>query len=918
MSEKHILDHNESHSKNTLGSTTPSSPQRRCLVHSSFYHHQDPKGCLMTFMQPTYYKILGFDEYYTELAGKYGLLLYRDEGDEHPVLHTSQLTDIGDHDRAIAKSAKYLVDKRATKYTKFVFLKYAFIFSVDFNEEFSAFHGHLLLDQSKYVNEAIAYILSLYSDSDPALPRPTSVLIIGHSMGGIVARTLFIMDNFVAGSVNTILTLATPHMVPPLALDYTITDIYDKIEEFWIRGYESPQAALANVSLVSIMGGNQDITVNSDAGNIHYIVPQSHGFSVFTSSIPHAWVGSDHLSILWCNQVVKQIGIALVEMIDASTSDQVKPLTERLRVLRNHLLSEDPLFSSPGSRDIIIVNLSSVSHSFEKGEVWASPTRKPVPTNQQTSAPHYHILTIPKRKDLDTLTLLTNLKLGSHEGFNLLLCKDGTNEKTLACESDSLPSAIIPGSTRESSMPLFTQEYFTGQEFRFVSIPLRDLENFQYVVLSSKRDVYVDSNFVIAEFKNDADTTETIHTSAIGLLRNGLMRSKFPVKPSLVSTIRLPNVDNSLLAYNIKVNGGSCAGVVSRARFAPMMKQSNWATNEDRFYVNIANKENGIDINFHGDLPYYNKVLLRTNNGIELQFWRDPTCKEPLSLTLTVDNYGSLGKIVIRYRTIIVVFTFMVVILTLRAQIKDWDKNGSFKPFGVVLSDLIKTTYWKFSLLLVFVSFIQSLKPQNATLLSAKTLEDVVFKNGTWVLSDWFDNALLGRNETFFWLLSPIFLQMAVGVVAFVWFILSTVVRAVSIIIRLMTKNKPLQHSNGAGRSAMIGVILVLIARAIPYQLAFAMTVIALLIISAQRLAFAQGTMNGTHSLEAWNSFHFAMSILIMFFFLLPFAVPTLMLEDGFTPLHQITVWNMLVRLLSLLKGLQVVLRYQEYLGEDF
>ncbi|KAF9198795.1 GPI inositol deacylase [Haplosporangium sp. Z 27] len=787
MSEKHILDRNESHSKNTLGSTTPSSPQRRCLVHSSFYHHQDPKGCLMTFMQPTYYKILGFDEYYTELAGKYGLLLYRDEGDEHPVLHASQLTDIGDHDRAIAKSAKY-----------------AFIFSVDFNEEFSAFHGHLLLDQSKYVNEAIAYILSLYSDSDPALPRPTSVLIIGHSMGGIVARTLFIMDNFVAGSVNTILTLATPHMVPPLALDYTITDIYDKIEEFWIKGYESPQAALANVSLVSIMGGNQDITVNSDAGNIHYIVPQSHGFSVFTSSIPHAWVGSDHLSILWCNQVVKQIGIALVEMIDASTSDQVKPLTERLRVLRNHLLSEDPLFSSPGSRD-------------------------------------------------------------------------GTNEKTLACESDSLPSAIIPGSTRESSMPLFTQEYFTGQEFRFVSIPLRDLENFQYVVLSSKRDVYVDSNFVIAEFKNDADTTETIHTSAIGLLRNGLMRSKFPVKPSLVSTIRLPNVDNSLLAYNIKVNGGSCAGVVSRARFAPMMKQSNWATNEDRFHVNIANKENGIDINFHGDLPYYNKVLLRTNNGIELQFWRDPTCKEPLSLTLTVDKYGSLGKVVIRYRTIIVVFTFMVVILTLRAQIKDWGKSGSFKPFGVVLSDLIRTTYWKFSLLLVFVSFIQSLKPQNATLLSAKTLEDVVFKSGTWVLSDWFDNALLGRNETFFWLLSPIFLQMAVGVVAFVWFILSTVVRAVSIIIRLMTKNKPLQHSNGAGRSAMVGVILVLIARAIPYQLAFAMTVIALLIISAQRLAFAQGTMNGTHSLEAWNSFHFAMSILIMFFFLLPFAVPTLM-----------------------------------------
>ncbi|KAG0016142.1 GPI inositol deacylase [Entomortierella chlamydospora] len=720
----------------------------------------------MTYMQPTYYRILGFDKDYTDLAGKYGLLLYRDEGDEHPALHPSQLTQTDDRDWSIAKSAKIRpsgvpalfipgnagsarqvrsIAKEATRYynekiqkgLRAPWSKPIDFFTVDFNEEFSAFHGQLLLDQSRYVNEAIAYILSLYSHSNTAFPRPTSVLIIGHSMGGIVARTLFTKDNFIPGSINTILTIASPHMVPPLALDYTVTSIYDKIEEFWIKGYDTPH-------------------------------------------------------------VVKQIGIALVEVVDASTPNQVKPLEERMKIFRNHLLWEDSLSTSSISKDSEMVDLSGVSHSFEEGDIWVSPARKPVTISQQTSKAHYHILTIPEHKDLDTLTLLTNLRFGSQEDFSLLLCKDkpqqGSNDKTVTCESDSLSLTAIPGSTRGSTMPLFTGEYFTGHEFRFMSVALSDLEGFRYVVILNKRSVYTDTSFVIVEFKNEASTAEVVHTTAIGLLRSGLTRNKFPENPSLVSTIRLPNVDNSILAYKLKVHGGSCAGAPME-RFAPMIRQSSWAINEDKFSVNVANKENGIDINFHGDLPYYDKVLLRANNGIELMFWRDPTCKEPLSFTLTIDTYGSLGKIVIRYRTIVLVFTFMVVILTIRAQIKDWCRNESFKPFGVVLSSLLRTTFWKLSLLLVFVSFIQSLMSKNIVIVSPEAMANGIrVKSRSWISRAWFDNALLGRNETFFWLLLPIFLHVSVGMVAFVWFGLSTIVRAISFFTRLLTRNTSTQH----------------------------------------------------------------------------------------------------------------------------
>jgi glycosylphosphatidylinositol deacylase len=87
-------------------------------VHSSFNHQVDAKGCTMTYMQPTYYKLLGFDTNYTKYATKYGLLFYRDEFDHHPQLDQSLVHHIGDRDWAIEKAAKvknarsWLIDVR--------------------------------------------------------------------------------------------------------------------------------------------------------------------------------------------------------------------------------------------------------------------------------------------------------------------------------------------------------------------------------------------------------------------------------------------------------------------------------------------------------------------------------------------------------------------------------------------------------------------------------------------------------------------------------------------------------------------------------------------------------------------------------------------------------------------------------------
>ncbi|KAF9929779.1 GPI inositol deacylase [Linnemannia zychae] len=811
-----------------------------CVIHSSFNFQLDPKGCMMTYMQPSYYRILGMDATITRFAGKYNLLLYRDEYDDHLSLDrlvssgSNLVNQIGSTEWAIDKSVKIRpsgvpalfipgnagsakqvrsMAKEASKYYYKTLLgehgghhpgsKPIDFFTVDLNEEFSAFHGQLLQDQAYYVNEVIAYILSLYADrNDPTLPPATSVLLIGHSMGGIVARSIFVTDNYMMGSVHAILTLATPHMMPPIALDDKISMAFDKIEDFWANGFQTPHSPLANVSLVSIMGGNLDVTVNSDTGNIHHLVPQSHGFSVFTSSIPHAWVGTDHLSILWCNQIALAIGKALVDVVDAQRAEKVKPLGERMKIFRKQFLTGVETYKSlEMEHKGQTILLSQFKHDFvEMDKIWAYP---PNGYDTQTITPHAFIIVLPKTfKSQDTIALLSNHLIGLNSRLDIFLCKDtaaalssvpsSTRPQDLLCMKDMLTYIPIPASTASSTIPLFTGEYYTAREFRSSLKLLEELAECPFLVVLDRGRQYGEPGFLLAEINKEGIYREVIETTTMGLLRANLERNKFPEKPSLVSVISLPNLDSSLLAYKLKVTRVGCQG----QKFAPMMRQSSWAMHEDKYSVNIADKPS-IDINFHGDLPYFDKIQLGGNKGVELRFWMDSSCPESLSLSLEVDKYGSLGKVVIRYRMVVLVFTFIAVLLTLREQIQGWSRTDQFRSFGETLSQLLRSTFWKFSILLAVISVLQSLVQRTTIIVGPEVLaglqnsllansKPVAAGGFVWLRNpnQLFRDALLGENDSFFWFLAPVFFQVAIGIVGFVWVILNAIVRLVACFTR--------------------------------------------------------------------------------------------------------------------------------------
>nr|CAD7409491.1 unnamed protein product [Timema cristinae] len=132
-------------------------------------------------------------------------------------------------------------------------------FSVDLNDEYSALFGGVLKEQTEFVHLGIKRIQELYNNG--SVPR--SVVLVGHSMGGMVAKGLFLQPAFNSRLVNVIITLATPHKQPVLALDPHIVAYYRRVNAFWEAERSSPGGAVRHVTFVSIGGGHRDLLVRS-------------------------------------------------------------------------------------------------------------------------------------------------------------------------------------------------------------------------------------------------------------------------------------------------------------------------------------------------------------------------------------------------------------------------------------------------------------------------------------------------------------------------------------------------------------------------------------------------------------------------------------------------------------------------------
>uniref|UniRef100_A0A8C4NLU3 GPI inositol-deacylase n=1 Tax=Dicentrarchus labrax TaxID=13489 RepID=A0A8C4NLU3_DICLA len=205
------------------------------------------------------------------------------------------------------------------------------VFTVDFNEELVALYGGSLLRQTHFLHESIKAILRLYKHLKTP---PQSVVLVGHSMGGVVARALYTLPRFNTNLVSLIITQASPHLAPVLALDPYLLDFYSAVRQKWVNQANK----LRNVTVLSVGGGYRDYQVRSGLTSLPCPPGDSNKLSLVATAVPRTWVSTDHLSIVWCKELVLATVRAFFDLINPETRQFTDNPEKKISVLNHHFI----------------------------------------------------------------------------------------------------------------------------------------------------------------------------------------------------------------------------------------------------------------------------------------------------------------------------------------------------------------------------------------------------------------------------------------------------------------------------------------------------------------------------------------------------------------------------------------------------
>ncbi|KAF2821125.1 GPI inositol-deacylase [Ophiobolus disseminans] len=910
------------------------------MVQSFLTRQLDVKGCEMVYMRPMYSKFDDFDTEHTRFASKYSLYLYREWGiDEDftvkgvPVLFIPGNAGSYKQVRSLAAEAAYHyhnsvqhesgADKGERRPLDF--------FSADFNEDITAFHGQTLLDQAEYLNDAITYILSLYHTPgrfhrDSTLPDPTSVIIVGHSMGGVVARTMVTMPNYQANSINTIVTLAAPHARPPVSFDGDIVRTYKGVNDYWRDAYSQKWTVdnpLRDVTLISIAGGGLDTIVSSDYASIASLVPETHGFTVFTSSIPSCWTGADHLAITWCDQVRKSVVRALYDVVDVSQATQTLSRKTRMHGFKKWFLTGLEDFAEkelPRNEAQILLTLEEDSTAVSQGD-------RLIVRNLGRSAqkPQAHLLPVPPINATATrFTLLTNDKLdtiGEHGQLEVLFCSvsrshpvpsaaeyalhidlsgDNPGAMRLACKNAASDVIVLPESASHSDLPFRP----TQVPFSYLQYDLAELQEYGFVAIIDKAGEH-STGWAVAEFSSTSASNVKIEIGLQRLLTTGVSL-QLPARRSLMTEVKVPALHSSLLAYNLHVSKQVCDRV---EMFAPLARQYITDVYESKFFVNVEDAM----INLHGISPYLPPALHSKplSNGLSLQMWLDPTCDSSVDITIRVDILGSLGKLWMRYRIVFAAFPLLIVALVLRQQFRTYDRTGVFMSFSQGLNECF---YSSLPLALAALTFLSVTIASTQHQASKQRPSNWASGNVTTYLNNANHELLLGSDDPFFWFLVPLFGLMCAAICVAVNYVALLLTYFLAFVYALV-KSSTLQNAEGKRTPASFAVtpirqrilttmiLLSLVSTVIPYHFAYAVLCLVQLATCVRGFRLAKES-----SLDAnYNFFNYVHSIFVLMLWILPINLPVLVVWVRNLAVHWLTPFSSHHNILSIMPFILLV-----------
>ncbi|KAI2797700.1 GPI inositol-deacylase [Blomia tropicalis] len=203
-------------------------------------------------------------------------------------------------------------------------------FSVDYDEELSAFIGYKLEYQTKFLYLSIKKIVQLYHHS----PK-TKLILIGHSIGGILIKALFSKPYFrpYLEKVAVVFTLATPHIAPAIPFDMKIVNFYSETNsQFSLYRHLN----YSHINFVSMGGSTNDKLIRSD------MIPIDTGYkydrSILTTAIDDVWASADHLCIVWCRQLMVKLNNIFFDLLQDDKSLISSP-AQRQEIIDYHLFN---------------------------------------------------------------------------------------------------------------------------------------------------------------------------------------------------------------------------------------------------------------------------------------------------------------------------------------------------------------------------------------------------------------------------------------------------------------------------------------------------------------------------------------------------------------------------------------------------
>lgn len=835
----------------------------------------DTPHCRRVYMSPAYAKVHAFDSTHTRFASKYSLYLYREQRKDNMPLNDSSEFNLsgipvlfipgnaGSYKqvRSLAAEAanQYYVDSEVTKSLNPNVNNLDF-FTADFNEDFTAFHGRTMLDQSEYLNEAVKFILSLYKANMNIKVPPTSVILVGHSMGGMVARVMISLPNYYEDSVNTIITLSTPHNTAPTTFDGDLLNVYKLTDDFWRNGFVTEaeeevdkdiskkltkisSKRLSNVSLLSITGGTLDTTLPTDYTTITGLIPEDHGLFISTTGIPGVWTPIDHLAIVWCDQLRKVLVRTLLQLVDSDSPAKTYPLAKRMEIIKSNL---SPGFDKP-------------SEFFANHNLHSLPIKLKIDLKQLKDSPNERFFQLPesilKRNAVNSPPIhLFNVAKGESFKFNFIgslkpvdiqLLNKSPSPSLLVCKS----VVKSPGSKSNIYSEVF--DYVTDGTLKFAEMECTNINSLAYVVPRSYSDtesimyaielssnilssfdsvVLIESavelskdDFVLADLELEQSSAVKIGDSSLWDLMTKTNEVALPARRPIIVNIDVPAIKSSLLAYKIDVRYKKS----NNEKFTPIISQT--FKGETKWHVDFDENKSITSI-INGNSPYTPYIVDDPSGHGKFKLFSDASSSDELTdIYVSIDWFKSLKLMVLKYRLSVIGFPLSLTLVVIIFQFVQYSKTGFYPSYGESLLALMD--YRTFGLVILFFSFLSLMTSPSSLLGKLLEILDPVERNELKLMS-MIEKAnvevnlmFMSISEPALWFYGTFMLFISIGLNFFLYNLILIVLKCLTFISQYQIWNNfgiPNFQSLSKQRK-MISIIslLLLVLLYLPYQFAF-------------------------------------------------------------------------------------------------